>query len=62
MFLFQFLLQEVYQNNYGHRLIKRHWLEGRFSHVRSLQELPAKVLCPMDLDTWGDIFERELNR
>ena len=56
------LLQEVYRENYGHQLIKRLWMDGKFSNVRSLQDLPAKVFCPMDKDTWGEIFERELSR
>ncbi|KAK7103524.1 hypothetical protein V1264_018405 [Littorina saxatilis] len=54
--------KDAYRNNYGCRLIKRRWMEGHFSNVNTLKELPAKVFCSMDVNTWGEIFEHELNR
>ena len=55
-------LQEVFQDNYGYRQIRRWWLEGKFSIVKSLDDLPQRILCPMDVDTWGEILEHELKR
>ncbi|KAF3852667.1 hypothetical protein F7725_006022 [Dissostichus mawsoni] len=41
---------------------KRDWLRGRFSHVRSAEELRGRKMTPLDAETWGEILQAELDR
>ncbi|KAM5228104.1 F-box only protein 48 [Ctenodactylus gundi] len=48
--------------NYRKSKVKHEWLSGRYSNIRSPISLPEKIMCPMDVDTWGEILEAELER
>lgn len=48
--------------NYQRSFLKRDWLRGRYSNVRSWEELRGARMCPMDVETWGEILEAELER
>ncbi|XP_046576471.1 F-box only protein 48-like [Haliotis rubra] len=54
--------KESFQMNYGSNLIRHKWKRGEFSKPKAMVDLPPKVLCPMTADTWGEIFEMELER
>jgi hypothetical protein len=42
--------------------VKRRWLQGRYSWIKSAQELPSDFLCKLDVDTWGRILDAEFSR
>ncbi|XP_064172718.1 F-box only protein 48 [Anguilla rostrata] len=48
--------------NYRKGYVKRAWLSGRFSVIRSAEEIPNMSMCPLDAETWGEILEAELER
>ncbi|XP_077174017.1 F-box only protein 48 [Paroedura picta] len=48
--------------NYWKSKVKQEWLSGTYSNVRSHSSLPEKSMYPMDMDTWGEILEAELER
>ncbi|XP_063066194.1 F-box only protein 48 [Engraulis encrasicolus] len=48
--------------NYQKNRVKRNWMKGRFSHVRSADQLPRHSMYPFDVETWGEILEAELER
>ncbi|KAL3066418.1 hypothetical protein OYC64_016385 [Pagothenia borchgrevinki] len=48
--------------NYTRSCLKRDWLRGRFSHVRSAEELRGRKMTPLDAETWGEILQAELDR
>ncbi|XP_028828362.1 F-box only protein 48 [Denticeps clupeoides] len=48
--------------NYRKGRMKRNWLRGRFSNIRSAEELPANSMYQFDVETWGEILEAELER
>ncbi|XP_069385719.1 F-box only protein 48 [Paralichthys olivaceus] len=48
--------------NYTRSCVKRDWLRGRYSHVRSAEELSGRNMTPLDVETWGEILEAELDR
>ncbi|XP_067845576.1 F-box only protein 48 isoform X2 [Heptranchias perlo] len=48
--------------NYKKSNIKRAWLDGRYSYIHSATELLRDSMCEMDVDTWGEILEAELER
>ncbi|XP_056136883.1 F-box only protein 48 [Lampris incognitus] len=48
--------------NYTRSFLKRDWLRGRYSNVRSVDELRGRKMCPLDVETWGEILEAELER
>lgn len=48
--------------NYSRCCLKRDWLRGRFSHVRSADELSGRRMTPLDAETWGEILQAELDR
>ncbi|XP_076847955.1 F-box only protein 48 [Brachyhypopomus gauderio] len=48
--------------NYQRGCVKRRWLKGRYSDVRSAEDLPPNSMCPLDVETWGEILEAELER
>ncbi|XP_078086502.1 F-box only protein 48 [Mustelus asterias] len=48
--------------NYKKSNIKRAWLDGQYSYIRSSTELRHNSMCEMDADTWGEILEAELER
>ncbi|MBN3320353.1 FBX48 protein, partial [Atractosteus spatula] len=48
--------------NYWKGCVKREWLSGRYSNIRSSHELPNKSMYPLDAETWGKILEAELER
>uniref|UniRef100_A0A668AID0 F-box protein 48 n=2 Tax=Myripristis murdjan TaxID=586833 RepID=A0A668AID0_9TELE len=48
--------------NYRRSLLKRDWLQGRFSNVRSAEELRGRTMLPLDAETWGEILQAELDR
>lgn len=54
--------RETFLRNYQKSKVKREWLSGRYSNIRSPENLPEKSMCPMDADTWGEILEAELKR
>ncbi|MEJ1274366.1 F-box protein 48 [Cricetulus griseus] len=48
--------------NYQKSKVKHAWLSGRYSNIRSPANLPEKLMCPLDADTWGEILDAELER
>lgn len=48
--------------NYTRSRLKRDWLRGRYSHVRSADELIGRKMTPLDVETWGEILQAELDR
>nr|XP_046232213.1 F-box only protein 48 [Scatophagus argus]XP_046232221.1 F-box only protein 48 [Scatophagus argus]XP_046232231.1 F-box only protein 48 [Scatophagus argus] len=48
--------------NYARSCLKRDWLTGRYSHVRSADELSGRKMTPLDAETWGEILQAELDR
>ncbi|XP_041790024.1 F-box only protein 48 [Chelmon rostratus] len=48
--------------NYTRSCLKRDWLRGRYSHVRSAEELRGRKMTPLDAETWGEILQAELDR
>nr|XP_006824612.1 PREDICTED: F-box only protein 48-like [Saccoglossus kowalevskii] len=57
-----FSWKNTFIRNYGYNAIKRHWLDGTYSNINSYHDLPTKCMCPMDLETWGQVLELELCR
>lgn len=57
-----FTWKETFQRNFRHHAIRRKWLRGDFSQFNSYQELPGRVMCIMDQQTWGQILDLELKR
>nr|ADO28378.1 f-box only protein 48 [Ictalurus furcatus] len=48
--------------NYQKSCVKRRWLKGKYSDVRCAEDLPPNSMCPLDVETWGEILEAELER
>ncbi|XP_029353129.1 F-box only protein 48 [Echeneis naucrates] len=48
--------------NYTRSCVKRDWLRGRYSHVKSAEELRGRRMTPLDAETWGEILQAELDR
>ncbi|XP_062974603.1 F-box only protein 48 [Elgaria multicarinata webbii] len=48
--------------NYWKSKVKYEWLSGKYSYIHSHSGLPEKSMYPMDVDTWGEILEAELER
>uniref|UniRef100_A0A8D2JFC8 F-box protein 48 n=1 Tax=Varanus komodoensis TaxID=61221 RepID=A0A8D2JFC8_VARKO len=48
--------------NYWKSKVKNEWLSGKYSNIHSRSGLPEKSMYPMDVDTWGEILEAELER
>ncbi|XP_022070154.1 F-box only protein 48 isoform X2 [Acanthochromis polyacanthus] len=48
--------------NYSRCCLKRDWLRGRFSQVRSADELSGRKMTSLDAETWGEILQAELDR
>ncbi|XP_029284782.1 F-box only protein 48 [Cottoperca gobio] len=48
--------------NYTRSCLKRDWLRGRYSHVRSAEELSGRKMTALDAETWGEILQAELDR
>ncbi|KAK1803023.1 hypothetical protein P4O66_021560 [Electrophorus voltai] len=48
--------------NYQKGCVKKRWLKGRYSKVHSAEDLPPITMCPLDVETWGEILEAELER
>lgn len=55
-------LQVTLVRNYSQSCLKRDWLRGRYSHVRSAEELSGRRMTPLDAETWGEILQAELDR
>lgn len=54
--------KETFKMNYGKNGIKRMWQQGVFSNPTSYDELPQGMYSNMDVDSWGDLFQLELDR
>ncbi|XP_029950129.1 F-box only protein 48-like [Salarias fasciatus] len=52
----------VLVRNYTRSRVKSAWLKGRFSCVRSADELLGCVMTPLDVESWGEILQAELDR
>ncbi|XP_061589039.1 F-box only protein 48 [Cololabis saira] len=50
------------ERNYTRCCVKSDWLRGRYSHVRSADELINRKMVPLDAETWGEILQAELDR
>ncbi|KAM4749936.1 F-box only protein 48 [Anableps anableps] len=48
--------------NYTRSRVKSDWLTGRYSTVRSADELLSRKMAPLDAETWGEILQAELDR
>ncbi|XP_003793501.1 F-box only protein 48 [Otolemur garnettii] len=55
------ILLRNYQN-YQRSKVKLEWLSGRYSNICSHTILLKNIMYPMDVDTWGEILEAELER
>ncbi|XP_036903975.1 F-box only protein 48 [Sturnira hondurensis] len=54
--------RDILLRNYQKSKVKLEWLSGRYSNICSPVDLPEKIMCPMDAETWGEILEAELKR
>lgn len=54
--------KEIFRMNYGKNGIKRMWQQGVFSNPASYDDLPQGMFSNMDVDSWGDLFQLELDR
>jgi len=57
-----FFHQITLLRNYWKSKVKQEWLSGKYSNIPSQNSLPEKSMYPMDVDTWGEILEAELER
>lgn len=57
-----FFHQITLLRNYWKSKVKQEWLSGKYSNVPSQNSLPEKSMYPMDVETWGEILEAELER
>lgn len=57
-----FFHQITLLRNYWKSKVKQEWLSGKYSNIHSQNNLPEKSMYPMDVDTWGEILEAELER
>ncbi|KAM4583634.1 F-box only protein 48 [Odontesthes bonariensis] len=48
--------------NYTRGRVKADWLRGRYSRVRSADELLGRKMAPLDAETWAEILQAELDR
>lgn len=48
--------------NYARSRLKGDWLRGRFSCMKSANELRDVRMVPLDAETWGEILQAELDR
>ncbi|XP_066505191.1 F-box only protein 48 [Hoplias malabaricus] len=48
--------------NYQKGRVKKRWLKGRYSNICRAEDLPPNSMCPLDVETWGEILEAELDR
>ncbi|XP_051239071.1 F-box only protein 48 [Dicentrarchus labrax] len=48
--------------NFTRSRLKSDWLRGRYSSVRSAEELVGRKMTPLDAETWGEILQAELDR
>ncbi|XP_060755552.1 F-box only protein 48 [Neoarius graeffei] len=48
--------------NYQKSRVKRRWLNGKYSNICCAEDLPLNSMCPLDVETWGEILEAELDR
>lgn len=55
-------LQVTLVRNYTRSCVKNDWLRGRYSHVRSADELRDRIMVPLDVESWGEILQAELDR
>lgn len=55
-------LQVTLVKNYTRSRLKKDWLRGRYSHVKSAEELSGRKMTPLDAETWGEILQAELDR
>lgn len=62
LFTFPFFFQVTLVHNYRKGCVKRRWLKGRYSNIRSADDIPPNSMCPLDVETWGEILEAELDR
>lgn len=56
--------RSIFIRNYGTNLVKKRWLEGKYSQAKSLDELPCDInhLGPLSTETWGYILDMEVSR
>lgn len=52
--------RSIFIRNYGANLVKKHWLEGKYSQPTSLDELPSNHLGPLTTEAWGIILDAEI--
>ncbi|XP_003972237.1 F-box only protein 48 isoform X2 [Takifugu rubripes] len=48
--------------NYSRSRLKTAWLTGCFSHITSADQLIGTTMMPLDVETWGEILQAELDR
>ncbi|XP_075123491.1 F-box only protein 48 [Leptodactylus fuscus] len=54
--------QETVQINYRRCIIKQKWKDGDFSNIHSYEKLPEETMCPLSVESWGEILDAELTR
>lgn len=54
--------KEIFTKYYGVNGVKNLWKQGTYSNPKSYQELPDTLFCKLDTESWGQIFEWELER
>jgi len=57
-----FCWRSIFMRNYGTNLVKKRWLEGKYSQMKSQDELPSNHLGPLSTETWGSILDMEIQR
>jgi len=57
-----FCWRSIFIRNYGTNLVKKRWLEGKYSQVKSHDDVPGNHLGPLNTETWGSILDMEMQR
>ncbi|CAH2255640.1 F-box only 48 [Pelobates cultripes] len=50
------------QRNYLKSKVKKDWLDGEYSNIRSSTDLPKRSMHQMHAEDWGEILKVELER
>lgn len=54
--------RSIFMRNYGTNLVKKRWLEGKYSHLKSHDEVSSNHLGPFSTETWGSILDVEMQQ
>lgn len=54
--------QVIFKRYFRHHAVRRKWLNGSFSNVKSWESLPQRSMTHLNRDEWGNILDAELLR